>query len=192
MTRSKWPEVSDEGWIRHDVTGYVPCVRESLLMIEAGVATAYVIAWAVRKGRRIGRRLDVETDEVIDTSLDRLHEVVATKLVRHPVLEELEEEAAAGSGQVSELTRQQMELAITAAAGKDDAFGQAITELIAQLREAEQASGRSVFAGPGSAVFTGNAYAHAAGQGVAFGQVAGDVHLTQRPEDPPVPGRPRH
>ena len=162
------------------------------MVIEAGVAAAYVIAWAVRKGRRIGRRLDAEADEVIDANLDRLHELVAAKLVHHPVLADLEEEAATGSGEVSELTRQQVELAITAAAGKDDTFGQAVTELIARLHDAEQASGRPVIAGPGSRVFIGNAHAHAAGQGVAFGQVAGDVHLSRGPGDPPMPGRPGH
>ena len=156
------------------------------------MATAYVIAWAVRKGRRIGRRLDAEADVLIDAKLDRLHEVVAAKLVHHPVLEELEEEAATGSGEVSELTRQQVELAITAAAGKDDAFGQAVAGLIGQLHDAEQTNGRSVIAGSGSAVFTGNAHAHAAGQGVAFGQVAGDVHLNQGPGNPLMPGRPGH
>lgn len=174
------------------MTGYVPCVRGYLLIIEAGVATAYIIAWAVRKGGRIGRRLDAEADGVIDANLDRLHELVAAKLVHHPVLEELEDEAATGSGEVGELTRQQVELAITAAAGKDDAFGQAIAELIAKLHDAEQASGGSVIASPGAAVFTGNAHAHAAGQGVAFGQVAGDVYLSRGPGDPPMPGRPGH
>ena len=66
------------------------------MVIEAGVVAGYVIAWAVRKARRAGGRLDVEADEAIDAGLDRLHEVVAAKLAGHPVLEELEEEAAAG------------------------------------------------------------------------------------------------
>ena len=50
------------------------------MFIEAGVAVGYVIAWAVRKARRVGGRLDSEVDEVIDAGLDRLHEVVAAKL----------------------------------------------------------------------------------------------------------------
>ncbi len=50
------------------------------MVIEAGVVAGYVIAWAVRKVRRVGGRLDKETDEVIDASLDRLHEVVAARL----------------------------------------------------------------------------------------------------------------
>ena len=67
------------------------------------------------------------------------------------------------SGEVSDLTRQQVELALTAAARKDDAFGQTVTELIARLLEAEQAACGQVTAGPGSTVFTGNVEAKAEG-----------------------------
>lgn len=158
------------------------------MVVEAGVAAAYVIAWAIRKARRVGKRLDTETDEVIDASLDRLHDVVAAKLGNHPVLAEVAEEADE-TGQVSDLTRQQVELAITAAARKDDAFGQALTASVTRLREAEQAAGRSVIAGPGSAVFTGDAHAHAEDHGIAFGQVAGGVQVYQDPPGPPGPGR---
>jgi len=117
------------------------------VVIEAGLAAGYVIAWAVRKARRVGGRLDAEADGVIDAGLDRLHEVVASKLYGHTVLAELEEEAeeaAAGSGHVSELTRQQVELALTAAARKDEVFGQAVMELVNRLHEAEQAGGRPI------------------------------------------------
>ena len=135
------------------------------MVIEAGVIAGYVIAWAVRKARRVGGRLDAEADAVIDAGLDQLHEVVAAKLAGHPVLAELVEEAAAGGGEVSDLTRQQVELALTAAARKDEAFGHMVTELVARLREAEQAIGRPVIAGAGSAVFTGDAACPGRGRG---------------------------
>lgn len=163
------------------------------MVIEAGVVAGYMIAWAVQKARRIGGRLDAETDEAVDAGLDRLHEVVVAKLGRHPVLDELDEEAgeaAAGSGQVSELTRQQVELALTAAARKDEAFGQAVTELVSRLREAEQVSGGPVIAGAGSAVFTGDSHVHAEQGGIGFGQVVGDVNLDRGRADPRQPGRP--
>jgi hypothetical protein len=70
----------------------------------------------VRKARRVGGQLDAEADEMIDAGLDRLHEVVSAKMGRHPVPQELVEEAGSGTGQVSELTRQQVELALMAAA----------------------------------------------------------------------------
>src|SRR5215469_5759613 len=162
------------------------------VVIEAGVIAGYVIAWAVRKARRVGGRLDAEADAAIDAGLDRLHEVVAGKLAGHPVLAEVEEEAVAGGGEVSELTRQQVELALTAAARKDEVFGQAVTELVARLREAEQAAGRAVVAGAGSAVFTGDAHAQAETGGIAFGQVAGDVNVERGRVGPPGPGRPGH
>jgi hypothetical protein len=162
------------------------------MIIEAGVVAGYMIAWAVRKARRLGGRLDKETDEVIDASLDRLHEVVAARLAGHPALAELVEEAevAGDGGEVSDLTCQQIELALTAAAQKDDAFGQAVTELVARLRKAERAAGGPVMAGPGSAVFTGNTKVNAENGSIAFGQVAAGVHISQGPTGPPLPGRP--
>ncbi|WP_327009705.1 chromosome partitioning protein [Dactylosporangium sp. NBC_01737] len=150
------------------------------MVIEAGLVAGYVIAWAVRKARRAAGRLDAETDAVIDSSLDRLHAVVVDKLGGHPVLEDLADEASADEGQVSELTRQQVELAITAGARRDDAFGQAVTDLVAQLRVAEQAAGVSV-------VFHGDAYTQATGNGIAFGQVAGDVTVGREGREPPDP-----
>jgi hypothetical protein len=156
------------------------------VVIEAGVVAGYVIAWAVRKARRAAGRMDAEADSVIDAGMDKLHEVVAAKLGTHPVLEDLTEEASTVDGQVSELTRQQVELAVTAAARKDEAFGQAVTELVARLRVAEQAGGVQMVAGAGSTILTGDAYAHAEGGGIAFGQVGGDVHtgVGREPRDP--------
>jgi hypothetical protein len=164
------------------------------MFIEAGVAAGYVIAWAVRKARRVGGRLDSEVDEVIDAGMDRLHEVVAAKLNGYPVLAELVEEAeAAGDASgVSELTRQQVELALTAAAQKDDAFAQSVTELVARLRESEQAAGTPVITGSGQTVFTGNVDNRAEHGGIAFGQVAGNVSIGQPPLGPSLPGRPSH
>ncbi|MGI5378527.1 hypothetical protein ACQEV2_30615 [Streptomyces sp. CA-251387] len=163
------------------------------MVIEAGVVTGYLIAWAVSKVHRVADGL---VDPSIDAGLGKLRAVVAAKLGAHPALDDLAEEAATDEGEVSELTRQQVELAVTAAALKDDEFGQAVTEAVAQLRAAEQASGISVVTGAGSAVFTGDAHAQASGDGFAFGQVGGSVHMDrgsadgERP-DPSEPGRSR-
>jgi hypothetical protein len=163
------------------------------VVIEAGVVAGYVIAWAVRKARRVGGRLDTEADAVIDAGLDQLHEVVAAKLGGHPVLAELVEEAetAGDTGDVSGLTRQRVELELAAAAAKDDVFARAVTQLAVRLRDAEQTAGRAVAAGPGSVVFTGGARAKAKSGGIAIGQVGGDVNVGRDPSDPPVPGRAR-
>jgi hypothetical protein len=166
------------------------------VVIEAGVVAGYVIAWAVRKARRAAGRLDAEVDGAVEAVLDRLHEVVAARLGADPVLADLSEEATAGERRVSELTRQRVELAVTAAARKDDEFGHAVTGLVARLRAAEQAVGVSVLAaGAESRIFTGDACATASGGGIAFGQVGGDVRAGDaRREglDPPEPGRSRH
>jgi hypothetical protein len=159
------------------------------LVIEAGVVAGYVIAWAVRKARRVGGRLDAEADAVIDASLDRLHEVVEERLGSHPALAELVAEAEE-TGLVTDLTRQQVELALTAAACKDGAFGSAVTQLVAQLREAERVSG-PVAAGPGSMVFTGDSHADARDGGIAIGQV-GHVTISREEPGPTGPGRSGH
>jgi hypothetical protein len=160
------------------------------MVIEAGVITGYVIAWAIRKVRRVGGRLDAEADAAIDAGLDQLHEVVAARLGNHPVLAELVEEAEQ-AGEVSELTRQQLELALTAAARRDDAFGQAVTELAARLEKAVASSG-PMAAGLGSSVLTGNVHAEASSGGFAFGQVTGDVNIRRDEPGPPGPGRSGH
>lgn len=158
------------------------------MVIEAGVVAGYVTAWAVRKARRVGDRLDDEADEVIDASMDRLHEVVAAKLSGHPVLAEIVKEAETVGGGVSGATRQELVLAITRAAAEDDAFGQAVTELAVRLRE--QGAGTPVIGGSGSVMFTGDAKVRAESGGIAIGQVAGAVHVSQGPAGPTRPGRP--
>lgn len=160
------------------------------MVIEAAAITGYVIAWAVRKARRIAGRLDNDADAVIDGLMDQLDEVVVARLAGHPVLEELAEEATR-DGQVSELTRQQVELALTAAARKDEAFGQVVTELVARLRGAGAASGPLV-AGPGATIFAGDARAEASNGGIAIGQASGGVHISREPQDPTGPGRSGH
>jgi hypothetical protein len=167
---------------------------EGLMIIESSVAAGYLIAWAVRKAKRVGKRLDSEADEVIDATLDRLHEAIAVKLHGYPVLAELVEEAeAAGNADgVSELTRQQVELALTAAFRKDEVFAESVTELVSRVREAEEAAGVPVVSGTGNKVFTGNVDNRADHGAIAFGQVAGNVNIGPAPPGPPQPGRPSH
>ncbi|MFF3918370.1 hypothetical protein ACFYZB_33715 [Streptomyces sp. NPDC001852] len=165
------------------------------MVVEAGVVAGYVVAWVLRKARRVAGGVDAEVDSVLDAGLEQLHAVVAAKLGAHPVLDDLAEEGRAGDGEISELTRQQVELAVTAAALKDDEFGRTVTGLVARVRAAERDLGGSVVAGAGSAVFTGDAHAEASGGGIAFGQVGGDVHVDRGADggglDPFGPGRSR-
>ena len=137
------------------------------MVVEAGVVAGYLISWVIRKARLAAGRVDAEVDEAIDTGLHKLHMVVAAKLGADPALNDLAEEAATEPEHVSGLTRQRVELAITAAAKKDDEFGDAVTELVAQLRAAEQASGISLVAGDGATVFAGDAHVEARDDGIA-------------------------
>lgn len=164
------------------------------MVIEAGVVAGYVIAWAVGKARRAAGRLDAKVDSTVDAALDKLHEVVMAKLDGHPVLDDLDQESGGAQGRVSELTRQQVELAITAASRKDDTFAQAVTDAVAQLRTAERASGTSVVAGGAARVFTGPAHAEAGDHGIAVGQIGGDFRHggSREKPDPSKPGPASH
>jgi hypothetical protein len=175
------------------------------MVIEASAIAGYLIAWTVGKARRALGRLDSDLDDALDAGLDKLHDVVVAKLGPHPVLEDLDDEGAAvaaGRGRVDDLTREQVELALTAAARKDEQFARAVTEALHELRTAERAAGPTVVAGASSQIFTGDAHAEADHGGVAIGQ-AGDVRFVQPrdqpagstdavpPEDPSGPGRSR-
>lgn len=152
------------------------------MVIEAGLVTGYVIAWAVSKGRRAAGRVDAEVDAVLDAGLDRLHATVASRLGEHPALDDLADEATSPEGQVSELTRQQLELAITAAVRRDDEFGRHLTEDLIRVQAVEKEAGRSVVAGPASTVFSGDAHPQASGHGIAFGQVGGNAIVNRDSE----------
>jgi hypothetical protein len=151
-------------------------------VVEASVVAGMVIAWAVRKARRAAGRVDETVDAAIDAGADRLHEVVLSRL-GEPVREDLELEAADESGQVSELTRQQVELGVAAAARRDETFAKTVTDLLAQVRAAEQAAGTQILAASGSAVFTGDVAATAYDEATAIGQ-AGTVNIGRRREEP--------
>lgn len=198
LRRVRWVVCSGDGWLGTVGAGLVHSEancsgRRQVPVVEASVVAGMVIAWAVRKARRAAGRMDDTVDAAIDAGADRLHDVVLSRL-GEPVREDLAQEAADESGQVSELTRQQVELAVAAAARRDETFAETVTDLLAQLRAAKQAAGTQVLAAPGSAVFTGGVNATAHDQATAIGQ-AGTVNIgDQRREkpDPPRPGRPGH
>jgi hypothetical protein len=105
--------------------------------------------------------------------------------------EEAAEAARSHGGEVSELARQEVEHALAAAARDDESFWQAVTELAAGLQAAQPATGQPP-SRQGTALFGGNARADASYGGIAFGQVAGDVHIAREPGNPLQPGRSGH
>jgi hypothetical protein len=155
-------------------------------MVEAGVVVGYVIAWVVGKVRRAAGRLDAEVDAVVDGGMDRLHDLVAAKLGLDPAWADLQAEAA-DNEQVSDLTRQRIELSVQAAAAKDADFADAVTELVTQLRAATGPSAT----GTGSTAVGGDVDIHAESGSVAAWKISGGVHLASPPPDPSAPGRSR-
>jgi hypothetical protein len=99
------------------------------------LVAGYLIAWGVGKLKRAGRRLDEETDEVIDAGLDRLHDAIAAKLGTDPALVKLGADIAQGL-EPSERTRRRVQDAVEDAVEDDPGFAAVLEELLAQLEQA--------------------------------------------------------
>lgn len=97
------------------------------MVIDARAVAGYVVAWMIRRARRAAGPVDT----AIDAGLDELHRVVAAKLDASPALAAARAEAVEGN-QVADPTRQRV---AAAAVRADDPFGQAVTRLVARVRE---------------------------------------------------------
>jgi hypothetical protein len=106
------------------------------------LVVGYLIAWAVRKARRVGQRADAEVDQALDAGMDRLHDLVAGKLVGDPALAALKQESA--GGEVSRRTRQRVQLSLEEASESDEGFKARLDELLAQVQEADRQAGAGV------------------------------------------------
>ena len=160
-------------------------------MIGVELVVGYLIAWTVSKARRVGQLLDGEIDQVLDAGLDRLHEVVTSKLGTDPALADLHEEAVSGESEVSDLTRQRVGLAIQAAVLKDPVFSDAVARALEELAAADPAGQGGVSAsGDRSAVVGGNADVRAENASAAA-VTMGDVTLGAARVDPSRPDRSR-
>jgi hypothetical protein len=104
-------------------------------MVGLELVAGYLVAWGVRKLRRIGNRLDEETDEVIDAGLDRLHDAIAAKLGADPALAKLESEVSQEL-EPSDRTLQRVQYAVEEATEEDPEFAAVIEALLAKLEEA--------------------------------------------------------
>ena len=104
-------------------------------MVGLELVAGYLVAWGVRKLRRVGTRLDEETDEVIDAGLNRLHDAISAKLGADPALGKLEDEVSQGL-EPSDRTLRRIQDAVEEAAEGDPEVGVMIEALIARLEEA--------------------------------------------------------
>lgn len=103
------------------------------------LVAGYLIAWGVSKLKRAGKRLDEETDEVIDAGLDRLHDAIAGKLGTDLALVKLDADVAQGL-EPSDRTRRRVQDAVEEAAEHDPDFAAVLGELLARLEQARDGS----------------------------------------------------
>ncbi|MET8545369.1 hypothetical protein ABZW03_32740 [Kitasatospora sp. NPDC004799] len=106
-------------------------------MVGVELAVGYLFAWAVRKARRVAGRMDAEVDQALDAGMDRLHEVVVSRLDAEPALEWLTEEADDGLPEPTRNTRRQLERALGDAAAQDTAFAGELRQAVEAVRAAD-------------------------------------------------------
>jgi hypothetical protein len=128
------------------LAGVVNAQGAGVFVLEAA-AVDYLIAWARRRGGRVGERPGDQIDLALDAGLERLHEVVAGKLGTDPALSDLQEQAA--GGEVGRLTRQRADEVVRAAAADEPEFAIALHRVLAGLSAADP-SGVWAAGGPGS------------------------------------------
>jgi hypothetical protein len=104
-------------------------------MVGVELVVGYLAAWVWRKTRRVAGAVDRDVDQVLDSSVERLHQVVLAKLGDDAALKQLESEAAANpvAGPVSVRTRQRVQLALEEAVERDPGFAQQLDGLLAEL-----------------------------------------------------------
>jgi len=146
----------------------------------------FLVAWAVRKARRVGARVDEQVDQVLDAGLDRLGEVVAGKLGDDPALVKLELEQEAAAGDVQDRTRARVQLAVEQAVDDDAGFAGALTPVLAELTAHPEAAG--VLASGTRAVAVDRDLHARADRGSAAAGTMGNVTVGS-PPDPSQPGR---
>lgn len=106
------------------------------------LVAGYLVVWGVRKLKRVGKRLDEETDQVIDAELDRLHDAVAAKLGTDAALVKLDADVERGV-EPGERTLRRVQDAVEDAAEDDPDFAALLEELVARLQEASNNSSSS-------------------------------------------------
>ncbi|MFG1629037.1 hypothetical protein [Kribbella sp. NPDC049227] len=124
------------------------------MVIETGIVVGYLVGWGLRKARRVGARADAVVDEALDAALDKLQDAVDRKLHGDPALEKLDLDIS-GQGQVSERTRQRLELALEDAAEEDPGFAGELAKLVENVRAAEASRGQAAASGAGAAAVAG-------------------------------------
>ncbi|HEV2779513.1 MAG TPA: hypothetical protein VGX25_08940 [Actinophytocola sp.] len=119
------------------------------------VAVGFLIAWFARKAGKAWKRIDGLTDDAMDAGLDKLHDVVMSKLAGDSALQQLEAEATS-TGEAGTRTQARVRLALEEAAEQDPTFAAdleaALTTLQVSAGHHGVAIGRDVRADSGIAI----------------------------------------
>jgi hypothetical protein len=99
------------------------------------IAVGYLFAWAVRKVRRVAGQADAEVDRGLDAAMERLHDLVSTKLGNDPALQRAQDEADAGQEEPHQRTRQRLQLALEDAVDHDADFAQALAHTVTEIEK---------------------------------------------------------
>lgn len=143
------------------------------------LVAGYAVGYLLQKWRRVAGRVDTEVDHALDTGMDRVHELISTKLAGDTALATLEEQALVGAEKLR--TQDRVEGAIIDAAEDDPDFAQQLEQLVTQLREDD--TGAS--AGDHGVAAGRDVNIRAKSGGVA----AGVIHGSVTPGNPPQPGK---
>ncbi|MEU6192779.1 hypothetical protein [Streptomyces sp. NPDC047061] len=150
------------------------------------IAVGYVFAYLVGKAKRVAGRADQEVDRTLDAGMDRLHGLISRKLGEDPALRRLAEEAEAGQDQLSDRTRQRVQLALEDAAQDDLGFAQALNQAVQQLEAIVHTAG-TASAGDGGQAVSGNVHIEARDNSAAALNM-GNVTLGNPPQPGPSQG----
>lgn len=169
-------------WLRHLLLRRSD-VRTACEGVRVEVVVGLVIAWVIAKARRVAVRADGVVDQALDTAVDRVGDLVTTRLAGDSALAQLEAEAA-DKGEVLDRTRQRVQLAVEDAVEKSPEFGRELETAVAAAHAAGAAAAQST--GSHGVVINGSVIG--SGSGVVIGAVTGGVGVGT-PPDPQLPAR---
>lgn len=147
------------------------------------VVVGLVIAWAIAKVRRVAVRADGVVDQALDAAVDRVGELVTTRLKGDSAVAQLEAEAEE-TGEVSDRTRQRVQLAIEDATEKSPEFARELNTAVAAAHAAGAAAAQST--GSHGVIINGGVTGSG---GIVIGAVTGGSVSLGTPPDPPGPAR---
>jgi hypothetical protein len=148
-----------------------------------------LISWFARRakhaGEQVDRKVDAALDKALGSGLNKIHDLIVTKLHDEPALKVLKGEVA-HTGEASTRTQARVRLALEEAVDTDDAFAAQLATAVEEVL-ALRASVEGQAAAQQSVTISGSVVA--SNGGIAIGGVTGgSVSLST--EDPRKPARP--